>query len=135
MRFVNSEGLFIMSEENPYKNYEFYLFARGNVENADVVVINHSLLFSDINSQNPFLGKMKYLVIDEAHNIEDSVTQSVQQKINEKSVKDIFDVIENILTKKSIKKIDFITQKETFLSSMDILMDYCASYVESKTPS
>ena len=135
LRFINSEGLFIMSEENPYKNYEFYLFARGNVENADVVIINHSLLFSDINSQNPFLWKMKYLVIDEAHNIEDSVTQSVQQRINEKSVKDIFDVVENILTKKNIKKIDFINQKETFLSSMDILMDYCASYVESKTPS
>jgi Rad3-related DNA helicase len=45
----------IISDENPYKNYEMYLFARSLVDSADIVVINHSLLFSDVNSENPFL--------------------------------------------------------------------------------
>lgn len=135
LSYINAEGLFITNDDNPYKNYEFYLFARTNVENSHVVVINHSLLFSDINSENPFLWKMKNLVIDEAHNIEDSVTQSVQKRVNENSLREIFSVIENILTKKSIKKLDFVTHKDTFFSSMDILMDYCASYLEWKTPS
>ncbi len=135
LRFINAEWIFVMSDENPYKNHEFYLFARAQVEASDIIIINHSLLFSDVNSQNPFLWKMNNLIIDEAHNIEDSVTESVKQRVNENSVKEIFDVVEKILTKKNIKKIDFLNQKETFLSSMDILMDYCASYVESKVPS
>lgn len=135
LRFLNAEWMHIISDENPYKNYEMYLFARSLVDSADIVVINHSLLFSDVNSENPFLWKMKNLIIDEAHNIEDSVTESVKQRVNENWVKEIFDIIENILTKKKIAKIDFLNLKEQFLWSMDILMDYCASYIEWKVPS
>jgi len=94
------------------------------------VVINHSLLFSDIHSENNVLGKINNLIIDEAHNIEDSVTESVKQRLNEKNISELLDIIESILTKKNIDKIAFLKQKEIFLSHLDLLMDYSASYVQ-----
>jgi Rad3-related DNA helicase len=71
------------------------------------------------------------LIVDEAHNIEDSVTESVKQRMNEKNISELFDIIEAILIKKNIDKIGFLKQKELFLSKLDLLMDYSASYVES----
>jgi Rad3-related DNA helicase len=42
----------VVLDNNPYKNYEFLIYARHQVEISDIVVINHSLLFSDIHSEN-----------------------------------------------------------------------------------
>jgi hypothetical protein len=50
--------------------------------------------------------------------------------MNEKNISELLDIIEAILTKKHIDKIDFLKQKEIFLSHMDLLMDYSASYVQ-----
>jgi Rad3-related DNA helicase len=74
---------------------------------------------------------VKNLIVDEAHNIEDSVTESVKQRMNEKNISELFDIIEAILIKKNIDKIEFLKLKELFLSKLDLLMDYSASYVES----
>jgi hypothetical protein len=51
--------------------------------------------------------------------------------MNEKNISELFDIIEAILIKKNIDKIEFIKTKESFLSKLDLLMDYSASYVES----
>jgi predicted DnaQ family exonuclease/DinG family helicase len=132
LRFINSDWLGVILDNNPYKNYEFLIYARHQVEVSDIVVINHSLLFSDIHSENWVLWKVKNLIIDEAHNIEDSVTESVKQRMNEKNISELLDIIESILTKKHIDKIKFLKQKEIFLSHLDLLMDYSASYVQWK---
>lgn len=47
---------------------------RRDSKDAQVVVINHSLLFSDIVSENGVLGKYENVVLDEAHNIENAAT-------------------------------------------------------------
>ncbi|MCP4524001.1 MAG: DEAD/DEAH box helicase [Candidatus Gracilibacteria bacterium] len=132
LRFLNSEGLGVLGEKNPYKNHEFLVYARYQVEISDIIIVNHSLLFSDIHSDNGVLGNIKNLIIDEAHNVEDSVTESVKQRINEKNTSELFDIIETILNKKHIDKFDFLKQKEIFLSHMDLLVDYSASYVQGK---
>jgi len=44
--------------------------ARDHARKADLVVVNHALLFSDLASDNSILGEFSNLVIDEAHNIE-----------------------------------------------------------------
>jgi ATP-dependent DNA helicase DinG len=44
--------------------------ARDHARKADLVVVNHALLFSDLASDNSILGPFSNLVIDEAHNIE-----------------------------------------------------------------
>ena len=48
----------------------FLMKARNGARKADIVVVNHSLLFSDLVTDNSILGDYRNLVLDEAHNIE-----------------------------------------------------------------
>ena len=48
----------------------FLMRARNNARKADIVVVNHSLLFSDLVTDNSILGPYHNLVLDEAHNLE-----------------------------------------------------------------
>ncbi|MGI6449747.1 MAG: ATP-dependent DNA helicase [Desulfitobacteriia bacterium] len=47
----------------------FMLKARKRAEEADLIVINHSLLLADIKTKNKILPEYNDLIIDEAHNI------------------------------------------------------------------
>jgi ATP-dependent DNA helicase DinG len=49
----------------------FYHRARHEANISDVVVTNHSLLFTDIQAENRLLPGYKHLVIDEAHHLEE----------------------------------------------------------------
>jgi predicted DnaQ family exonuclease/DinG family helicase len=53
-----------------YYNDCFLMKARNGARKADIVVVNHSLLFSDLVTDNSILGEYKNLILDEAHNIE-----------------------------------------------------------------
>lgn len=44
--------------------------ARVQAQKSHIVVVNHSLALTDVASGNAILGQYKYLVIDEAHNLE-----------------------------------------------------------------
>jgi len=48
----------------------FLMRARNNARKADIVVVNHSLLFSDLVTDNSILGTYNNLILDEAHNLE-----------------------------------------------------------------
>jgi predicted DnaQ family exonuclease/DinG family helicase len=50
----------------------FLMKARQNARNSDLVVVNHSLLFSDLAAENTILDSYSNLILDEAHNIEDT---------------------------------------------------------------
>jgi len=41
-----------------------------NLQKADIIVVNHSLLLSDLQVNNAILPDYKYLIIDEAHNFD-----------------------------------------------------------------
>ncbi|MDR3210749.1 MAG: hypothetical protein LBU79_02385 [Planctomycetota bacterium] len=48
--------------------------ARAEAQAADLVVANHSLVMADLNSHLPTLPDYQQLIFDEAHNVEDAVT-------------------------------------------------------------
>gem|GEM_PF-1020946 len=123
-----------MNEKNQYMEYEFLLKARKSLEKANIVIINHSLLFTDMAADSKLLPDLKSIVIDEAHNIEDSITESLRQIYNLRYLKDHFDKCEKIFTIKNIKKLDFLNKKETLLSNLDILDDYAFNYINNKVP-
>jgi ATP-dependent DNA helicase DinG len=52
----------------------FMVQARKKAEEADVVIVNHSLLFTDLAAPNAILPDYQRVVIDEAHNIEKTAT-------------------------------------------------------------
>ncbi|MDD4155317.1 MAG: helicase C-terminal domain-containing protein [Candidatus Cloacimonetes bacterium] len=47
----------------------FLMDIRQRAENANLVIINHSLLFSDFQNDQSTLGEITHLVFDEAHNL------------------------------------------------------------------
>ncbi len=59
--------------------------ARKKAENADLIITNHSLLFSDIKAENRVLPSYGPLIIDEAHHLEESATTHLGIKFNKRS--------------------------------------------------
>lgn len=132
IKYLNSESNKLITEKNDYKEYEFLYKARKKLDKSNIIVINHSLLFSDISSENPVLPKMKNLVIDEAHNIEDSVTESLKERYSLKSFIENLSSIEKILKLKNQKTSNFLILKDSLINRLSILDDYWFSYLEKK---
>lgn len=53
----------------------FYHRARHEANIADVVITNHSMLFTDVKADNRLLPTYEHLVIDEAHHFEEVATK------------------------------------------------------------
>lgn len=62
----------------------FYARARRAAESAHVIIVNHALLLADIAVDSRVIPEYKYLIIDEAHHLEDSVTNQLSFEVDEK---------------------------------------------------
>ena len=51
--------------------------ARRAAESAHLIVVNHALLLADVASERRVLPEYKYLIIDEAHHLEDATTMGL----------------------------------------------------------
>ena len=54
----------------PWQGRCYYFTARRNLNQADIIVVNHSLLLSDLAVGGHILPDYKHLIIDEAHNLD-----------------------------------------------------------------
>ena len=72
----------------------FYARARRNAESAHVIVVNHALLLADIAVDSRVIPEYKYLIIDEAHHLEDQVTDQLSFTTSQK-------LLEQLLTELS----------------------------------
>jgi DNA polymerase-3 subunit epsilon/ATP-dependent DNA helicase DinG len=61
--------------------------ARRVAEGAHLLVVNHALLISDALSENMVLPDYDYLIIDEAHQLEDAITNGLSVHIDEGSLR------------------------------------------------
>ena len=64
----------------------FVARARRAADGAHVVIVNHSLLLSDVVTGNQVLPEYKHLVIDEAHHLEDEATAQLSRRITQREV-------------------------------------------------
>ena len=55
----------------------FFHRARQAAEAAHVLIVNHALLLADVAVANRALPEYDYLIIDEAHHLEDATTQQL----------------------------------------------------------
>ncbi len=60
-----------------YRNHCFAYRARRRAKDADIMVLNHALLFADMNTGNQILPPFRHLIIDEAHHLEAVATQNL----------------------------------------------------------
>jgi len=56
--------------------------ARKQASSSNIVIVNHALLLSDIASQNAVLDEYRYLVMDEAHNLEKAASNHLGKEAN-----------------------------------------------------
>lgn len=55
----------------------FFFRAREKAESAHLVIVNHSLLLSDMALENRVLPEFQYLIVDEAHHLEARATDAL----------------------------------------------------------
>ncbi len=67
----------------------FYARARRNAESAHVIVVNHALLLADVAVDNRVIPEYKYLIIDEAHHLEDQVTKQLSFSTSQKMLEQL----------------------------------------------
>ncbi len=71
----------------------FFYRARKAADAAHVIVVNHALLMADAATENRVLPEYKRLVIDEAHHLEDAVTDQLSFKADGYSLGQLFSAI------------------------------------------
>ncbi|MFZ5824441.1 MAG: helicase C-terminal domain-containing protein [Bacillota bacterium] len=60
-----------------YRNHCFAYRARRRAKDADILVLNHALLFADMATGNQILPPFRHLIVDEAHHLEAVATQNL----------------------------------------------------------
>ncbi len=81
-----------LGKKCPTYNVCFYFKARNEMHEADLLIVNHHLLFSDLalRQKDPSAGILPnydYLIIDEAHHLEATATNHYSVEINNTRVK------------------------------------------------
>lgn len=102
---VKSEHGNCRGRKCPHFSRCFYWRARRQLDNADIIVANHALMFSDLvlKSQGAsVLPDYKYIVIDEAHNIEHVAEDHFGINISNFTVKFLLDALYNPRTHKGL---------------------------------
>ena len=69
----------------------FFQRARRAADSAHIIVVNHALLLADVAAENRVLPEYRYLIIDEAHHLEDSVTNQMSFRADQKSLERLLD--------------------------------------------
>ena len=85
---LNSEGA---SRCAGWQGKCFLRSARGKAESANVIVVNHSLLMSDMVTNNSVIPDYKSIVVDEGHHIENKATEAFGFEISKFSFEEIID--------------------------------------------
>jgi len=85
---VASDGT-ICSPRTCTPNSCFYARARQAAESAHVIVVNHALLLSDIGVDSRIIPEYKHLIIDEAHHLEDNVTNQLSFSADQKTLEQL----------------------------------------------
>lgn len=78
----------------------FYFKARAQVDEADLIIVNHHLLFADwaLRKTNPYaaiLPEYRYLILDEAHHLEATATEHTSVEFSNTRVKRFLDSLCN----------------------------------------
>jgi len=71
----------------------FFFRAKQAAEAAHVIVVNHALLLADIAVNNRAIPEYRYLIVDEAHHLEDNITHQLGFSANEKSIIQLLNVL------------------------------------------
>ena len=131
---INADNALTLSKENPYAESEFLINARNIAKKSNIVILNNSLLFQWISSDNQLLWKLENLVLDEAHNLEDVLTQSLQKRFCISDLEATFTKLEKKLKEWWEKSSNFELKKQLILLELDYSFDLLSNYLMNHVP-
>jgi DNA polymerase-3 subunit epsilon/ATP-dependent DNA helicase DinG len=67
--------------------------ARRQAEQAHILVVNHALLLADVASENRVLPEYLELIVDEAHHLEDAVTNGLSFQADKRFIASLLDEV------------------------------------------
>ncbi|MEA3356285.1 MAG: helicase C-terminal domain-containing protein [Candidatus Bipolaricaulota bacterium] len=70
----------------PFFNECFSMIARRRAKRAALVIVNHSLLLADLGSEHGILGDYRFLVVDEAHALEETTREAFTSSLSQRSL-------------------------------------------------
>lgn len=79
---VASDADSCLNRSCPWFRKCFYHRARNEANEADVIITNHSLLFTDVRAEHRILPSYGRLVVDEAHHLEDVASQHLGMELS-----------------------------------------------------
>ncbi|MDY7042219.1 MAG: helicase C-terminal domain-containing protein, partial [Chloroflexota bacterium] len=68
------------------RNRCFFYRARQTAEGAHLIIVNHALLLSDVAVENRVLPEYRYLIVDEAHHLENATTKQLSFTVDQSAV-------------------------------------------------
>ena len=87
---VQSETETCINKRCPFFKPCYYFRARANAQRADLLVTNHSLIFSDLKTDFRVLPPYEKLVLDEAHHLEEQATKHLGAEVHLRRVQSLF---------------------------------------------
>lgn len=105
-----------------YGSHCFFMNSRRRAEAALIVITNHSVLLSDLKSDYRILPTHEYLVIDEAHNLEEQAGEQLGATVSSGYVNKILLNIKQFLENKTtVREVE--NQKELVENAVIALKD------------
>ena len=100
---IASDSRLCLRSKCPNYNYCFFIEARNELQDADIIVSNHHLLFADVSLRNKgdfgeemaVLPHYQRVIFDEAHNIEEIATRYIGSRISSKEIIDAIKFLYN----------------------------------------
>jgi DNA polymerase-3 subunit epsilon/ATP-dependent DNA helicase DinG len=89
---LNGENATCTMDQCAAENCPLHL-ARRRAEQAHVLIVNHSLLLSDVANQGHILPTFSDLIIDEAHHLESAVTSGLSFRADKRFLRSILEEI------------------------------------------
>jgi ATP-dependent DNA helicase DinG len=83
---INSDSDDCLRNKCPRFNDCFYFKARKRAEDADILVVNHSLLLADALSEGNVLPPYELLIVDEAHQMPEIATKAFSVSISSRGL-------------------------------------------------
>jgi len=113
----------------------FVMKLRKQVEDANLIVVNHSLLLSDLKSDHVSLGEYEYLIIDEAHNIMQTAARQLGIELSYSDLIIQLNQISKLYRKKNtgfIDQIDRALQKSVLPGSIQDHIRFICTNIEEQ---
>lgn len=115
---IHAGSVAVFDESNPYSSLEFVQRARKRAKKSNIIITNNHILFQDIISEGSLLWGVKNLILDEAHALEDVVTQSLKKSLWFASFQTLTQKIDQKIQKYKIVLETFALQKQQMLYDM-----------------